>query len=107
MTEPHAPGRADRDRMSDVREILERVLMVDPEELTPDAELVRDLGAESIDFVDLTFQLEDLTGRRVTAEDWEGWITERLPDPSKGDGITVSIVHEFALYLLEHPSADP
>ena len=76
--------------------IIVRVLMVEPEMVTPDAELVMDLGAESIDFLDLLFQLEDLVGRRVPPEEWEAWVTARLPDPRLGKGITVRIIQEFA-----------
>ena len=106
MTQPGGQQAALPDLMDEVKKILERVLMVDPEDLAPEAELVRDLGAESIDFVDLIFQLEDLTARRVTAEDWDGWIKARLPNPEKGEGITVSVVHEFAQYLTVHPSQE-
>ena len=33
-------------------------LMVDEEEVKPEASLINDLGAESIDFLDITFRLE-------------------------------------------------
>lgn len=89
-----------------VRDILVRVLMVEEADLRPEAELVADLGAESIDFVDLLFQLEDLIGRRVTPEDWQDWITERLPDPSRGQGITVAVIQEFARYFVAQGAAE-
>jgi acyl carrier protein len=89
-----------------VDDILVRVLMVDVSDLEPEAELVRDLGAESIDFLDLLFQLEDLVGRRVTPEEWDGWITGRLPDPRYGKGITVDVIKEFALTLVEPSSSE-
>ena len=41
-----------------VREILVDALSVDEDEVTPEATLVGDLGAESIDFLDIVFQLE-------------------------------------------------
>ncbi len=41
-----------------VREALVEALGVDDEEVTPDATLVGDLGAESIDFLDIVFRLE-------------------------------------------------
>ena len=41
-----------------VREALVDALGVDDEEVTPDATLVGDLGAESIDFLDIVFRLE-------------------------------------------------
>jgi len=41
-----------------VRETLVDALGVDEEEVTPDATLTGDLGAESIDFLDIVFRLE-------------------------------------------------
>jgi acyl carrier protein len=41
-----------------VRAVLTDALGVDEEEVTPDAALQRDLGAESIDFLDIVFRLE-------------------------------------------------
>jgi acyl carrier protein len=41
-----------------VRDALVDALGVDDEEVTPDATLVGDLGADSIDFLDIVFRLE-------------------------------------------------
>jgi len=41
-----------------VQEVLEEALGVDEDEVTSDAKLVDDLGAESIDFLDIVFRLE-------------------------------------------------
>lgn len=41
-----------------VREIIADVLVIDEEEVTLNSRLITDLGAESIDFLDLVFQLE-------------------------------------------------
>src|SRR6478735_4416558 len=41
-----------------IRTALVDALGVDEEEVTPDATLVGDLGAESIDFLDIVFRLE-------------------------------------------------
>ena len=41
-----------------VQEVLEDALGVDEDEVTPEAKLVDDLGAESIDFLDIAFRLE-------------------------------------------------
>jgi acyl carrier protein len=41
-----------------VQETLEEALGVDPDEVTPEATLTGDLGAESIDFLDIVFRLE-------------------------------------------------
>lgn len=41
-----------------IRDVLVDALGVDDDEVTPDARLVGDLGAESIDFLDIVFRLE-------------------------------------------------
>ncbi len=41
-----------------VQGVLCETLMVDEDEVTPEASLVKDLGAESIDFLDIVFRLE-------------------------------------------------
>jgi len=41
-----------------VKEVLTTALAVDEEEVKPTAKLSEDLGAESIDYLDITFQLE-------------------------------------------------
>lgn len=41
-----------------VQEVLVDALGVDPEEVSEDATLTEDLGAESIDFLDIVFRLE-------------------------------------------------
>ena len=46
------------DIFNNVRSVLEEALGVDDDEVTPEAKLVSDLGAESIDFLDIQFRLE-------------------------------------------------
>jgi acyl carrier protein len=43
---------------SRVQEVLEEALGADPEQVTMEATLTGDLGAESIDFLDIVFRLE-------------------------------------------------
>ena len=44
--------------LNNVRDTLVDALAVEPEEVTEDATLTGDLGAESIDFLDIVFRLE-------------------------------------------------
>lgn len=53
------------DIFAKVREVLVEALGVDDDEVTPTASLVNDLGAESIDFLDIVFQLERNFGFKV------------------------------------------
>jgi acyl carrier protein len=48
-----------------VKEVLVAALAVDDEEVTPEARLTEELGAESIDFLDITFQLEKTFGIKI------------------------------------------
>jgi len=46
------------DVLPKIQEIIADVLVLDEEEVQPNSRLIADLGAESIDFLDLVFQLE-------------------------------------------------
>ena len=48
-----------------VRVVLVDALGVDEEDVTPEATLVGDLGAESIDFLDIVFRLEKAFGIKI------------------------------------------
>jgi acyl carrier protein len=49
----------DRDEIfSKIQEVLDDALGVDEDEVTPQASLTADLGAESIDFLDIVFRIE-------------------------------------------------
>ena len=48
-----------------VKDVLTAALAVDDDEVTPEAKLSEDLGAESIDYLDITFQLEKAFGIKI------------------------------------------
>jgi len=52
-----------------VQGVLVDALGVDEEEVTPEATLMGDLGAESIDFLDIVFRLEKAFGMKVPREE--------------------------------------
>jgi len=52
-----------------VKEVLTQALAVDAEEVTPEAKLSEDLGAESIDYLDITFQLEKTFGIKIPKDE--------------------------------------
>lgn len=53
------------DIFSKIRDVLVDALGVDEDEVTPTARLTSDLGAESIDFLDITFKLEQAFGFKI------------------------------------------
>jgi acyl carrier protein len=56
----------DRDEIfSNVQEVLVDALAVDEEEVTPTATIFGDLGAESIDVLDIAFKLEQAFGFKI------------------------------------------
>jgi len=52
-----------------VRDVLVDALAVDEEEVTPQASLFRDLGAESIDILDIQFKLEQVFGIKIAQDE--------------------------------------
>jgi acyl carrier protein len=46
------------DILTKIQECLAGALGIEPEEVQPESSLVRDLGAESIDFIDIIFRIE-------------------------------------------------
>lgn len=63
------------DLESKVKEIISRQLMVDEEELTLDASYVEDLGADSLDTVEMIMEFEDEFGIEIPDEDAEDLTT--------------------------------
>jgi acyl carrier protein len=78
-----------------VRNIVAHVLMVPPNDVRPETALY-DLGAESIDYLDLIFRIEEAIAKKVPVSQWEAFIRERLPGADLTRAITVAIVVEFA-----------
>lgn len=89
------PVVAPPDLTETVRGIVSEVLMVPPTDVRPETTLAS-LGAESIDFLDLVFRIEEAIGRKVPVSRWEAFVTERFPAANLSDAITVAFVAEFA-----------
>jgi acyl carrier protein len=53
------------DIFAKIRDVLVDALGVDEDDVTMDAVLTKDLGAESIDFLDITFKLEQAFGFKI------------------------------------------
>lgn len=59
-----------RDKISqEIQEVLVDALGVDDDEVTAEATLMGDLGAESIDFLDIVFRLEKAFGIKIPREE--------------------------------------
>jgi len=55
--------------LKEIQEVLVDALGVDEEEVTPKATLMGDLGAESIDFLDIVFRMEKAFGIKIPREE--------------------------------------
>jgi acyl carrier protein len=60
-------------------------LGVGEDEVTPEATLMDDLGAESIDLLDILFRIERSTGVKVQASDIGDYIQGGIPDEEFGN----------------------
>lgn len=58
------------DILQKLRQMLADSFRLDPAKITLDSHLFTDLDLDSIDAVELAIQLQDITGRRVKAEEF-------------------------------------
>ncbi|MFB3066347.1 MAG: acyl carrier protein [Planctomycetota bacterium] len=59
----------DQEILSKIRTCVSNALGVEEEEVEPDKVLSRDLGAESIDYLDITFQIEKAFGISIQKDE--------------------------------------
>lgn len=89
-----------------VREIIADVLVIDEEEVSLNSRLIADLGAESIDFLDLVFQLEKEFKIKIPRGQLEKNARGDLSEDEfeKGGVLTVQGVNVLKNYLSEVPA---
>ena len=90
---PHPPLPGDVREA--IRGTIAEVLMVPVASVRDDTALMRDLGAESIDMLDLIFRLEELLGRKIPAARWDEFLREHLVGRNPADVITTDFVVAF------------
>jgi acyl carrier protein len=90
-----------------VQEAVVGALGVDEDEAGPDATLMDDLGAESIDLLDILFRIERSTGIKIQAADLSTYIQGGIPDEEFADGN--EMISEKGLKQLKQvmPQIDP
>lgn len=54
-----------------LRAILAESFEIEPERVTPEINLFKDLDLDSIDAVDLAIKLQEMTGKRIKPEDFK------------------------------------
>jgi acyl carrier protein len=82
---------AQTEYFSAVQQAVAGALGLDEDEVTADATLMDDLGAESIDLLDMLFRIERSTGVKIQASDLGEYIQGGIPDDEFGtEGDVVS-----------------
>jgi acyl carrier protein len=89
----------DRPTDAAVLEAVAVALGLEDDEITSDATLLGDLGAESIDLLDILFRIERATGVKLEAGDLAEHIQGGIPDSEFGDD--AGIVTEAGLAHLK------
>lgn len=72
------------------------VLVVPRDIVTLDANLIDDLGAESIDFLDLLFRLEELLGKKIPIANLEAYASHEASGQHSIHAFTVRTLADFA-----------
>lgn len=68
-----------------VKEAVIEALALDDDEVTPESTLMDDLGAESIDLLDILFRIEKGTGVKIEAADLGDYIQGGISDDEFSD----------------------
>jgi acyl carrier protein len=89
-----------------VHEAVSEALALEDGELTADATLTDDLGAESIDLLDMLFRIERGTGVKIHAADLAEHIQGGLPDEEFGDDAGVVTAAGLAHLATVMPQID-
>ena len=94
---PADPSLVTFEKLPDfVGQMIAEVLMVPREQVRPDSALIDDLGAESLDFLDLVFRIEEALGKTIPVDRWNEFVRTKVPDGDFGPMITTDTVLEFA-----------
>jgi acyl carrier protein len=90
-----------------VKEAVVEALALDDDEVTPESTLMDDLGAESIDLLDILFRIEKSTGVKIEASDLGDYMQGGIPDEEFSDDNEV-ITEKGAQHLKTvMPQVDP
>jgi len=92
---------------SAVKEAVVDALALDDDEVTSEATLMDDLGAESIDLLDILFRIQKSTGVKIEASDLGDYIQGGIPDDEFSDaGEVISATGAAQLHKVM-PQVDP
>lgn len=92
---------------SGVHVAVAEALGLDEEEVTADATLLGDLGAESIDLLDILFRVERQVGVKIEAGDLADYVQGGIPDEEFGDEDGIISAAGLAQLAKVMPQIDP
>jgi len=92
---------------SAVKEAVVEALALDEDEVTPESTLMDDLGAESIDLLDILFRIEKSTGVKIEASDLGDYIQGGIPDDEFSDENEVITAKGAEQLAKAMPQVDP
>jgi acyl carrier protein len=92
---------------SSVKEAVVVALALDDDEVTPDSTLMDDLGAESIDLLDILFRIQKSTGVKIEASDLGDYMQGGIPDDEFSDDDQVITAVGAAQLHKVMPQTDP
>lgn len=84
-----------------VRDCVAESLMIEPSQVALASRLIDDLGADSLDFVDIVFQLERALDVQVRGSEFE-WLTRldfSAPEVMQGGHLTAAVVDRLGTWL--------
>jgi acyl carrier protein len=88
-----------------VADCVAAALAIDPAKVTPDASLIEDLGAESLDFLDLVFRLESDYGVKIPRDGIRLVAQEGLADGFERAGVlTTDGLERLRILMPEVPN---
>ncbi len=90
-----------------VQSAVAEALSVSDDEATPDATLLGDLGAESIDLLDILFRVERKAGVKIQASELAAWVQGGIPDEEFGDDNGMISAKGLAQLKKVMPQIDP
>ena len=78
---------SDGEILQTIKEIVGKVVLMEPDEISDEASLVDDIGMESIDFLDVAFRLEETFGISLPRQGFiERFVDKLGPDALVSDG---------------------
>lgn len=68
-----------------VRDCVAEALALDLDEISPESTLLDELGAESIDLLDILFRIDRATGVKIQSDELARYVQGGIPDEEFGD----------------------